>query len=731
MISIDSETSGVDFFHGTRPFFVTAANETGKVLYWEWPVDPLTRQPVIPQQDLVDIVEMLEEADEVVGQNIKFDVRALETIGIGDWDWSKTHDTLVAGHILASNQPHNLTAMADAYLNVDILPHEVRLQEAVEKARRFCRSHLPTWAIAREGRSDMPSAGEKVWRADYWLPKAVYQHLVEMKSRVREWETSEDKSKRRKKNEYDKVWQPMLRQAEADKWDTVLRDYSNMDSAVTLPLWVEQRRLLHERGYWKIYCEKVKQLQAVYPMETRGVGVIAENLQSMKVEYEKDTYSLSERCLDIAKGYGHDLVLPAGSANNKSMTTFVFDVLKLPVLKVTEKGNPSFDKDVIEEYKKTLDGDQLDFIKCLSGRRKRGKSLEFIKAYEKHGIDDRSGMLLLHPNLKPTATATTRFSCDNPNLQQASKQESLCELCQGDGCDECGGTGEDLHSVRNIFGPGPGREWWTADAENIELRIPAYRSGQRELIELFERPNDPPFYGSQHLLNFSVVYNDIWQEELGRVGQERVGPHCKKKYASTWYQWCKNGDFAIQYQCGRSTADRSFRRVGAYDLLKSTFADLEALNQHYVAMANRLGYIETLPDKTVDPQRGYPLLCRRTEWGNAMPTVPLNYMSQGTAGWWMVKAMNRCHEKLKRWRKMFAFDAWMILTVHDELVFDFPRGADPRVDVAKSNLGRAMELRGLMQAGGEDIGIPTPVALSYHPETWADGHKVSQLKGAA
>ena len=62
------------------------------------------------------------------------------------------------------------------------------------------------------------------------------------------------------------------------------------------------------------------------------------------------------------------------------------------------------------------------------------------------------------------------------------------------------------------------------------------------------------------------------------------------------------------------------------------------------------------------------------------------------------------------------FDAHVILEIHDQIIFDFPRGAIP-----EENLPRAMVLKGLMEQSGEDLipRIPTPVSLSYHDESWA------------
>jgi len=215
VIALDTETTGVDLHHGAKPFFVTVAREDGTQQWWEWDVDPLTREPNVPDEDVAEIQALLSpddpEGEWVVLQNAKFDAVALSTVERFEWPWDRTHDTLLAGHLLASNQPHDLTSMALHYLGVDIQPYEDRLEEAVQECRRYCRSHLPEWRIAKEGLPEMPSAGSKTWKYDSWLPRALGLHLEH---------------------------------AEDHPWFTVLRDYANADSLVTLALWQAMRKEL-------------------------------------------------------------------------------------------------------------------------------------------------------------------------------------------------------------------------------------------------------------------------------------------------------------------------------------------------------------------------------------------------------------------------------------------------------------------------------------------------------
>jgi DNA polymerase I-like protein with 3'-5' exonuclease and polymerase domains len=197
----------------------------------------------------------------------------------------------------------------------------------------------------------------------------------------------------------------------------------------------------------------------------------------------------------------------------------------------------------------------------------------------------------------------------------------------------------------------------------------------------------------------------------------------KKKYASTWYSWTKNGDFAIQYGAvaESGTADRAYHMPGAQAKIESHLTKVKQLSQKMIELANERSYVETIPDKTVDPKHGYPLLCTRSRWGGVTPTVPLSYHVQSTAMWWMSKAMVRCQEYLNEYNasRKPEYHVYMISQIHDELLFDCPSGTE-----VKSILSPILNLKGLMELGGSDLGVPTPVNVEYHPTCWAEGESV-------
>lgn len=300
------------------------------------------------------------------------------------------------------------------------------------------------------------------------------------------------------------------------------------------------------------------------------------------------------------------------------------------------------------------------------------------------------------------------------NSKRGILTEQDCDHCEGLGCKLCDDSGKQATNVRYCFGPREGREWWSCDGKNLERRITAYKAPEPLIIALFERPDDPPYFGSEHLLVAHLLYPKEFETCRDANGQVD-GRIFKKRYADTLYQWVKNGDFSMQYQAGRATADATFKRPGAYDLLQSRFSNQAALNTQLVNHAKKFGYVETVPDISVDPKRGYPLLCARTEYGEILPTTPLNYWGQGTACWWMMQSMIRCHEQLEKWRVDESFDGYITLQVHDELVFDFPSASN------RGNLDRVMKLKELMELGGQHLEIPTPVSVEHNEHNWSEG----------
>ncbi len=65
MIAFDTETTGLDLYRGAKPFFVTICHEDGEQRFWEWDVNPITREPQVPRGDLFEISVTLKGVEKV------------------------------------------------------------------------------------------------------------------------------------------------------------------------------------------------------------------------------------------------------------------------------------------------------------------------------------------------------------------------------------------------------------------------------------------------------------------------------------------------------------------------------------------------------------------------------------------------------------------------------------------------------------------------------------------
>ena len=607
-------------------------------------------------------------------QNPKFDVTALKTVMPRlRWNWSKVKDTLLAGHLLASNQPHDLTTMALIYLHANVQPYEDAVRKATQEVRRMCQGKNPRlpWRIAKKGEPDMPSMKGSSWKCDMWLPRAYAKHAGLEKDH----------------------WY----------WD-VASEYGNNDTETTLALWIRQRELLEERGLWNLYVERLKILPVICEMEATGITLNRRRLRQLTEEYTKESERAGKVCVKIAKGKGCELTLPK-SGNNKSLLDAAEKITAPKELPKTKKGNPSLDKAAIEGLLTDLPekSKARKFFENLMAKRSRDTAMSYMESYKKFWLakgfrrkhEEDQEWYVLHPSLNPTGTDTIRMSSSNPNEQNISKKEGF--------------------NLRYCFGPAPGREWWSIDYDNLELRLAAYQADETEMIKLFEEPDEAPYFGSYHLLVFDTLHTKRLRLDT-RDPQYLV--EARKKYVSTWYGWTKNGNFAVQYGAleWSGTADRAYHVTGAQAKIADRFSKIKELNKLWVDHADEYGYVDTMIDKAVEPERGYPLLAGRTKWGKIRETTPLNYNIQGTACWVVQRAM------VKVWEYLGGLDDYKtIMNVHDELVFDFPARRGQRKKPWVYNLPKIKKVRHLMESIGKDISVPLTCGIDYHPVTWGEG----------
>jgi hypothetical protein len=516
VIALDTETTGISLYHGARPFFVTTCDDHGEQTWWEWDVDPLTREVCVPARDLEEVRGVILDAPELVLQNVKFDATALGAILLGlEWPWARTQDTLMAGHLLASNLPHALDDMALQYLGVDIRRYEETLKAAVQKARRLVQQaklkarrgkgegELASWQIAAEGTPGMPGVkkssnkrDDKAWKNDCWLPRALCLWAQQRALQPAEPElavTAPLLGVRRKRKPPPRPWWADYADP-THPWLTVLRDYANTDSAVTLALWQVQEQEIKRRCLWAIYRRRMEVLPVAHHMEARGITYSKPRQQELRQQYVQESAEAGAICVNIAASYGHKLELPRNGVN-KSLREFMFQYLHLEPLRGPKAKTeaPTLNAAAMEYYRQTLPprGKALAFIRALTGKRQRDTAITYLDGYPAERAEHlQTGGLQPPPLFRPRP---------RPRVVEPGRQEHRA--------------------------PYPGLR-----VGRGSLHCPV-RKRERPAL-LWEQP--PAYCPPLTSKEFEACVDEQGQLD-GRI--------FKKRYASTLYQRTKNGNF--------------------------------------------------------------------------------------------------------------------------------------------------------------------------------------------
>ena len=256
------------------------------------------------------------------------------------------------------------------------------------------------------------------------------------------------------------------------------------------------------------------------------------------------------------------------------------------------------------------------------------------------------------------------FSSSNPNGQNISKGKNPFKRIDLSGIDL---------SIRSVFGPAAGREWWAIDYGQIQLVTLAYASGDPKMIAAVEAGMDFHDFMAREIFG-------IPDGEEVDDGERRIG---------------KNVNFGFVFGAQPKKIEETARKPGLWDILCDLFpAAIEFLAANQKS-ARTNGYIDCVG--------GY-----RLEVPHDRPYAATNYLVQGTEGEIVKMAYRMCWERLQE----LPFDAWIALQVHDEFVFDFPAGEGEKY------IG---EMAWCMEEAARKIGVPCPVDGKFIDDNWAEG----------
>lgn len=385
-------------------------------------------------------------------------------------------------------------------------------------------------------------------------------------------------------------------------------------------------------------------------MELRGVLVDTSALGGLATQMTKELSELEKKAYEAA-GQEFNVASP------KQLEAILFDTLGLKSTRKTKTGR-STDAEVLEALsdEHALPGIILEHraIAKLKGT--------YVDALPKL-LHPETGRI--HTRWSQAVAATGRISSQDPNLQNIPIRTALGR------------------SIRKAFVAPEGKVLLSADYSQIELRVLAHLSHDEVLVDAFVRGQD--------------VHTRTAMEVFG-VEEEGVTPEMRRQSKTVNFGVIYGmGETALAKRLGIPRAqaaqfiDRYFARYhGVRTFLDSTMAEARKSESVHTALGRR----RLLPDlRSSDRQR-------RAQAERIAQNTPI----QGTAADILKLAMVKLREPVVR-------GAAMVLTVHDELVFEVPSGA---AEEAAAKIRSAME--GVMA-----LDVPLVVDVGWGP-TWADAH---------
>jgi DNA polymerase-1 len=377
------------------------------------------------------------------------------------------------------------------------------------------------------------------------------------------------------------------------------------------------RRELEETGLARVYDEiESPLLPVLLDMEEAGILLDVDFLKEMSVELGSEVTGLEE---EIYKQAGE----PFNLNSPQQLGVILFEKMGLPVLKRTQKTRSySTGADTLE----VLSARGYPIAESLLRYRELTKlKSTYVDALPALVAPDGR----LHTRFNQAVAATGRLSSTNPNLQNIPIRTELGQR------------------IRRAFVAAPGHLLLVADYSQIELRILAHIAEEPELIRAFLAGEDI------HRATASAV--------LG-VAPELVNAE-QRRAAKTINFGILYGmsPFGLSQALGISTKEAD-QFISAY---LDRYAGVRRYMEETQKSAEKEGKVETLYGRV----RWLPdIQSKNRNLRENARRMAINARIQGTAADLMKLAMVAVHCRIK---SDFP-DARLLLTVHDELVFEVP-----------------------------------------------------------
>jgi DNA polymerase-1 len=375
-----------------------------------------------------------------------------------------------------------------------------------------------------------------------------------------------------------------------------------------------------------------KLIPIIVKMEQEGLRVDIEYINQLLKEFRVEQRVIQDSIYDI-------IGKPVEIASTKQLQEYFYDRLRITPPAETETGQRSVNEKSLEKIQHPV-GTKV--AKLVLRWRSLGKlASTYLEPYK----DLYGGRV--HPHWNATGARTGRFSSSGPNLQNIPKDDK----------------------IRRIFIPD--NEFYDFDYSQVELRIAADISGQRNMIQAFKEDADMHSYTAAMVLSKEIA--DVTPKE------RQIGKHL---------------NFSVIYGSGSEGIQDKLEmtKIQADKVLNyfhSSFPQLRSKSRSLQKEAERNGYVRTL-------------------FGRKLPVNPDktftagNYVVQGSAGDILKIAL------LKTAKYVDSVGGKIRNTVHDQILFD-------NIDEKHGE-----ELKTIMQDFNMSSEIPLKVDLQRSAVSWGD-----------
>jgi DNA polymerase-1 len=398
----------------------------------------------------------------------------------------------------------------------------------------------------------------------------------------------------------------------SDQADEKWQGYMLQEAEVVRKVYPKLRTALEDAGMDVLYDEMEMPLAYVLDeMERNGVRVDADSLK----EYGDD---LTGRISELEK----EIYEAAGEVFNinspKQLGVILFEKLGMPNGKKTKTGY-STSAEVLEKL-----AGEFPIVSAILEYRQLTK-LKSTYADGLAGFIEEDGRI--HGTFHQTITATGRLSSEKPNLQNIPIRVELGR------------------KIRKVFVPDEGFLFVDADYSQIELRLLAHLSGDKQLLEAFHSGKDI------HATTASQVFHVPFDEVTADIRRK-----------------AKAVNFGIVYGISAFglSQDLNIPVKEADEYIKSYFAAYPGIKSYLdglIESAKEVGFAETLYHR----KRPMPELNAKNFMQRSFgERVAMNAPIQGTAADIMKLAMIRVSERLRK----EGLKSRLLLQVHDELLLE-------------------------------------------------------------